>query len=123
MLEYSTSTSTPPSPRSASVTESSRAASAPSSFFVTIHARMGPAYAAARGGSAEQDRRFVVALLRHGLELAEGGLERHRHHLGALQRHHLAPAPAPGQVEHRHPQAGGEHAVIRGRCAAALDVT
>src|SRR5690606_25429954 len=93
-LEYSTSTSTPSSPRSASVIESSSVACGPSSPVVTIHARMQPPYA---GRSAEEDRCLVVALLRHRLELAERCLERHGRHLGALQRHHLTPLLVAGQ--------------------------
>src|SRR5690554_689707 len=124
MLEYSTSTRTPSSSRSASVTESSRVASGPPSPLVTIHARMAQAYAARadEGGSAEEDRGFVVAFLRHGLPISECSLEGNRRHLSTLQRDHLPPLLVAGQVEHGHAQPGGEHPVVRRRGSPALDV-
>ncbi len=71
---------------------------------------------------AEEDRGLVVALLRHGLEAAERLLEAHVHDVGPAERDHAAPVAVAHAVDRGEAEAGGEHAVVGRRCAAALDV-
>ena len=41
--------------------------------------------------SAEEDARFLVAVVRHCVELAEGLFEGNRHDVGALEGNHVTP--------------------------------
>lgn len=60
---------------------------------------------------AEQDCGFVVALLRNGLQQAQGLREAHPFDLRALQGNHSAPEAVHHGVDGRHAQPGGQNAV------------
>jgi hypothetical protein len=65
------------------------------------------------GSSAEQDCGFVVALLRNGLQLAQGLVESHLFDFRAFQGNHGAPEAFHYGVDRGHAQPGGEHTVER----------
>src|SRR5690554_5285785 len=73
-------------------------------------------------GSAEEHRRFLVAILGHGVEPAHRLRDRHGRDVRAAEGDHLAPLALAGEVEHGHTETGREHAVEAGGGAAALDV-
>src|SRR5690606_24904865 len=71
----------------------------------------------------EEQACFVVALLRHGLELSEGVLEGDVDDLGAAEGDHATPLLVDHGLERRHPEARREHAVVAGGGSTALNVT
>ena len=72
--------------------------------------------------SAEEDRSDLEQLRVEQLRRAQRLAERHQHDLAGAQRDHLAEAPVAHGVHRRNAEAGRQHAVERGRGAAALDV-
>ena len=85
--------------------------------------RLAPPTLAGGAVSGEEDLGDVV-VERHveGPGLADGELERCRHDLGAAQHHHLPPPLGVDEVDRRHAEARGQHAVVRRRRAATLHV-
>src|SRR6202034_3316688 len=71
---------------------------------------------------AEEDLGFGVALRRDQLELAGGLDDRDELDLGAAERHHRAERLLVHRLDRAEAEPGREHAVERGRGAAALDV-
>src|SRR5690606_15524096 len=69
--------------------------------------------------SAEEDLGLGVTLHRHRLELVDGLGQRHPDDVGTAQRDHLAERAVVDGVDRLQAEPGGEHAVERGRRAAA----
>src|SRR5258705_8850684 len=78
-------------------------------------------WAAVRGGLAEEDFGFGVALGRDQLELAGGLDQRHPDDVGAAQRHHHAERLVVHRLDRVHAEPGGQPPVERRRRAAPLD--
>src|ERR1700761_5296532 len=70
----------------------------------------------------EEGGGVVVAALRYQLELAHRLGQRHPTDVLTPQRDHLAVFASVGGVGGVDPKSGGQHPVVRGRSAAALDV-
>src|SRR6187200_3392399 len=81
-----------------------------------------PALLVDPGRLAEEDRRFVEKAGTDGLGFGDGLAEGNEIDDITLERHHRAEGLLVHGADGPQPEAGGQHAVVRGRRSASLDV-